>query len=279
MGLEGWSPRELEDLVVSCTSCGEYATGVAFGRRDWVNSPDGLTADEVALKIRKARGPMRPSTEAGAYGLDDDTATAEPAWTVDATRVDVSADPIACRACATHLPITRRELASAHNRLSTNDARWLSSYITMKETIVCGLRHANVGLRGDLGTFVGTDTQPVYIPSQRLLDLVDKKLLSSKKLVAKLAGATTSRGPGGDLPLRVGYTAPAIVLDVELGIGLAEIAKSLREHGKTPLRGLGTLRITSFRWDDDHGRLLYMDFDARVRDAVAHPVADHAGHR
>lgn len=275
MGLAGWSPRELEDLVVSCTACGAYPTGVAFGTRDWVASPDALVADEVELKIRKARGPMRASTEASAYGLDDDTATAEPAWSVDATRVDVSADPIACRSCATHLPITRRDLASAHIRLSSNEARWLQSYITMKETVVCGLRHPSVGLHGDLGTFASAGGQPVFIPSQRLLDLIDKKLLPPKKLVTKLAGTTPCRGPRGDLPLPAGYTSPSIVLDVELGIGLAEIAKSLREHGNTPLRGLGTLRTTSYQWDDDHGRLLYMDFDARVRDEVARRFQEH----
>lgn len=270
MGLAGCSPRELEDLVLPCSGCGEFPTGTAFGARDWLDAPDGLTADEIELRVRAARGTARrASTEGAAAGLDDDTATAEPAWSVDATRVSLSSDPIACRACGDHLPITRRDVASAHARLSAKDLRWLTGYVTMKETVVCGLRHAGVGVRGDLGTFLTVERQPVFIPSQRLLDLVDKKLLSSKKLQAKLAGATGCQLPTGNLPVPAGVGAPSVVLDVELGIGLAEIAKSLRDHGKTPLRGVGTLRTSTYQWDGDHGRLLYMDFDVRVREDVA----------
>jgi len=256
---------------VPCTRCGEFSTGLAFGTRDWVDSPDGLTADELENRIRAARNIKHcVSTESAAAGLDDDTATAEPAWSVDATRGYVSADPIACRACGEHLPITRRDIAAAHNRLTAKDARWLHGYIAMKETVVCGLRHPGVGLHGDLGTFVTAGTRPVFIPGQKLLDLVDKKLLSSKKLETKLAGSTPCQLPTDELPAGV---APEIVLEVELGIGLAEIAMALRDHGRTPLRGVGTLRTATYQWDGEHGRLLYMDFDVRVREDVARRLA------
>jgi hypothetical protein len=270
--LAGCSPRDLEDLVVPCSGCGEFATGVSLGTRDWVESPDGMAADDLENRIRAARGiKRRASTESAAVGLDDDTATAEPAWSVDATRVSISADPIACRSCGEHLPITRRDLAAAHSQLSARDVRWLAGYVAMKETVVCGLRHPGVALHGDLGTFVTVDARPVFIPGQKLLDLVDKKLLSSKKLQTRLAGTSPCRLPAGELPVGVG--PPEIRLEVELGIGLAEIAKSLRDHGRTPLRGVGTLRTATYQWDGDHGRLLYMDFDARVRADVAGRLA------
>jgi hypothetical protein len=273
VGLAGWSPRELEDLVVPCADCGEYSTGVALGARDWMESPDSVTAEELDARIRKARGQGRAATEGGSDGLDGDTASAEPPWSVDATRVRLGSDPIACGTCGAGLPILRRDLASAHNRLTPKDIRWLHGYVAMKETVLCGLRHEGIGLRGDLGTFVTLAAKPAFIPSQKLLDLVDKKLLSRKSLLAKLEGSTRSRLDRGILPLPRGYTPPSIMLDVELGIGLAEIAKSLREHGKTPLRGLGTLRTATYRWDEDHGRLLYMEFDVRVRDDIARQSA------
>jgi hypothetical protein len=220
-GLVGCSPRELEDFVVACPGCGEYSTGLSLGARDWIESPDVLTADELDARIRKARGVTRASTNSGAGGLDDDTATAEPAWTIDASRVALTGEPVACTACTAKLPVSRRDIASAHTRLTAKDIRWLHSYVTMKETVVCGLRYEGVGLRGDLGTFVTAGTLPVFIPSQRLLDLIDKKLLPPKQLLAKLGGTTACRVGDTDLPLPAGYAGPSVVLDVELGIGLA----------------------------------------------------------
>jgi hypothetical protein len=256
--------------VVACSGCGEYPAGLSFGKRDWIESPDALTADELDARVRKVKGgSMRATTFSGAGGLDDDTATAAPAWALDATRVTPSSEPVPCPACAEELPITRRDIASAHTRLVAKDIRWLHGYVTMKETVVCGLRHDGIGFRGDLGMFVAAGTQPVFVPSQKLLDLVDKKLLPPKKLLAALAGHTPCRAGGATLPLPTGFGGPSHTLDVELGIGLAEIAKSLRDRGKTPLRGVGTLRTVSYQWGTDHGRLLYMDFDVRVRDVIA----------
>jgi hypothetical protein len=236
--------------------------------RDWIQSPDVLTADELDARIRKVRGGPRAPTDPG-DGLDADTATAEPAWSVDATRVSPGTEPIACPGCRAELPMTGRDVAAAHGRLATKDARWLHSYVTMKETIVCGLRHPDVGLRGDLGTFINASATsralPLFVASQRLIDLVDKTLLAPRKALAKLAGAGDCTVAGAVLPFPTQYSGPTVVLDVELGIGLAEIAKSLRDHGKTPLRGLGTLRTASGNWGGDHVRLLYMEFDPRVR--------------
>jgi hypothetical protein len=285
MGIEAWSPRELEDLDVACTGCGAYATDRAFGPRDWLESPDKMRADEIDARIDKARGLSLPESEPDVDDdlLDEDTANAEVPWLADGGRVNPSTDAIGCPACDGDLGLTWQDLARGHACLSAKDINWLHGYITMKESIVCALRHAGVGYRGDMGTFINAYTPaaraggvtvsaqalPLFIPSKRFNNLVDKSLLGPEALLEKL-GSEASCYVGDDmLPFPGEYNGPALVIEDELGHGLAEIAKALRERGSTPLRGIGTLRIVSYTWDGEHGRLVYLDFAPRIRDELA----------
>ncbi len=293
------SAREVEDLAVACPECGEFATGLVLGQRDWLarRAPHGgerVFTDEVQREllglVREARGAAEDEDEdedeedegdADDEGDDDDSV-------VTVERVEVEGredDEIDCDHCQAGLGVTWGDLAVAHARLSGGQQVWLEGYVRMKDMARCALFLDSVAVRTGLGLFVNVTTRvpglraqamPLFVASRALADKVGPEVLADQAFMYRLASEESCRAGELELQLPTQYNGPRVTVDLEVGVGLDEIAAELRATGRAPLRGLGTLRRLEYSWDDDSGTMIYLDFDEALRAAVDEAVDDRA---
>lgn len=294
--------REVEDVVVACPECGEFATGLVLGQRDWLarRAPHGgeqVFTDELQREllalVRKARGAADGEDEdegegegegegddAGDDAGDDDDSVV----TVERVEVDGREDDeIDCDHCQAGLGVTWGDLAVAHARLSGGQQVWLEGYVRMKDMARCALFLDGVAVRTGLGLFINVTTRvpglraqamPLFVASRALADKVAPDVLAEQAFVYRLASEESCRAGDLELQLPTQYDGPRVTVDLEVGVGLDEIAAELRATGRAPLRGLGTLRRLEYTWDDDAGTMIYLDFDEALRAAVDEAVDD-----